>query len=91
MKRKAYVLEPPPSAISSPTGVGDEVRPKMSEKRKVPLTGNSDTTSTLKGIDFKEKSSLLLGQVDEDELTKQVKTVRLEAASKVMAYSPYNL
>uniref|UniRef100_M4BEC4 Beta-Casp domain-containing protein n=1 Tax=Hyaloperonospora arabidopsidis (strain Emoy2) TaxID=559515 RepID=M4BEC4_HYAAE len=74
VKRKAYVLEPPPSAISSPTGVGDEVRPKMSEKRKVPLTGNSDTTSTLKGIDFKEKSSLLLGQVDEDELTKQVKT-----------------
>ena len=81
MKRKSYVLEPSASAISLPAGSSDELKPKVSEKRKALSTASSDSACTLKEIDFKETSSLLLGQVDEDELTRQVKMVRYKAAS----------
>jgi hypothetical protein len=81
VKRKTFVLEPPPVAptvLSSSDG-NDDSKPKSSGKRKASAISDSGTSSSLQSIDYKEKSNLLLGQVDEDKLMKQVKTVRLDS------------
>ncbi|GMF30649.1 unnamed protein product [Phytophthora fragariaefolia] len=77
VKRKAFVLEPCPIAptTASSSDLNDDSKPKGTGKRKTPSFSEADTTSTLQGTNFKEKSNLLLGQVDEDKLMKQVKTV----------------
>ncbi|KAL4099647.1 hypothetical protein PRIC1_007447 [Phytophthora ramorum] len=76
VKRKAFVLEPPPvaSAVPPSSEGNDDFKPKSAGKRKASAIAESDASSNLHSIDYKEKSSLLLGQVDEDKLMKQVKT-----------------
>ncbi|RQM16122.1 hypothetical protein DD237_004336 [Peronospora effusa] len=78
VKRKAFVLEPFPTALVTPptTFMSTGLKPKGSSKRKASLHTDSDSSSTLQSINYQDKSSLLLGQVDEDELKKQVKAVR---------------
>lgn len=78
MKRKTFVLEPFPTALITPptSFMRTGLKPKGSSKRKASLITDSDSSSTLQSINYQEKSSLCLGQVDEDKLTKQVKTVR---------------
>ncbi|CAH0487839.1 unnamed protein product [Peronospora farinosa] len=75
VKRKAFVLEPFPTALVTPptTFMSTGLKPKGSSKRKASLITDSDSSSTLQSINYQDKSSLLLGQVDEDKLTKQVK------------------
>ncbi|RLN69320.1 hypothetical protein BBJ29_000225 [Phytophthora kernoviae] len=77
VKRKTFVLEPAAatsSAVSPSIDVSDDSKLKSSGKRKLASMTDSDANSAIQSIDFKEKSSLLLGQVDEEKLMKQVKT-----------------
>lgn len=78
VKRKAFVLEPALSSPAEPSTVAaiDEVKSKTSGKRKLSSMSDSDA---IPSIDYSEKSSLLLGQVDEEKLMKQVKTHDPEA------------
>lgn len=89
VKRKAFVLEaPPPVANQVSSGyqqqnVAIEASSKASSKRKAgALTSTlSPSGSTINGsssqrIEYREKSAILLGQVDEDKLEKQIKAVR---------------
>ncbi|KAF1777760.1 P-loop containing nucleoside triphosphate hydrolase [Phytophthora cactorum] len=70
VKRKAFVLEPPVDPVNDASNL------KPTGKRKASSISD-DTNSTLQSIVYKEKTNLLMGQVDEDKLEKQVKTVRL--------------
>ncbi|KAI9911294.1 hypothetical protein PsorP6_009050 [Peronosclerospora sorghi] len=74
-KRKDFVLELQPSARAVPpsSDVNDESRVKGSGKRKAWAIADSET-NILESIECKETSGLLLGHVDEEKLTKQVKT-----------------
>lgn len=85
VKRTAFVLEPSPVAPTVPTSsdMTDDSKLKGSGKRKASAISDADTSSTLQSIDYKEKSNLLLGQVDEDRLMKQVKTVRNLVSSPI--------
>ncbi|KAE8906129.1 hypothetical protein PF005_g372 [Phytophthora fragariae] len=76
VKRKAFVLGPSLvfPAIPSSSDVSDESKLKGTGKRKASSISDADASSTPQSIDYKEKSNLLLGQVDEDRLMKQVKT-----------------
>ncbi|CAH0481009.1 unnamed protein product [Peronospora belbahrii] len=76
VKRKAFVLEPFPMAPVTPPSslTSNESKPKGSGKRKVSTNMDSISSGTLQSFNYEQKSSFLLGQVDEDKLTKQVKT-----------------
>ncbi|KAG7402067.1 Integrator complex subunit 9 [Phytophthora boehmeriae] len=77
VKRKTFVLEAAAAASStvcSSIDVSDDSKLKGSGKRKLASMTDSDVICESHSIDFKEKSSLLLGQVDEEKLMKQVKT-----------------
>ncbi|KAG1711770.1 hypothetical protein DVH05_009013 [Phytophthora capsici] len=76
VKRKTFVLEPSPSAFVTPSSsdVSEDIKIKGTGKRKASSLSDAETNSTLQSIDYKEKSNLLLGRVDEDKLMKQVKT-----------------
>ena len=78
VEQKAFVLAPFPTALVTPSSsfMSTGSKPKVSGKRKASLITDSDSSSTLQSINYQETSSLLLGQVDEDKLTKQVKTVQ---------------
>ncbi|KAG6972683.1 hypothetical protein JG687_00001333 [Phytophthora cactorum] len=67
VKRKAFVLEPPVDPVNDASNL------KPTGKRKASSISD-DTNSTLQSIVYKEKTNLLMGQVDEDKLEKQVKT-----------------
>ncbi|ETI34316.1 hypothetical protein F443_19177 [Phytophthora nicotianae P1569] len=71
VKRKAFVLEPPVDPVTP--DVNDE-KLKSTGKRKASSISEGDSNNALQSIVYKEKSNLLMGQVDEDKLEKQVKT-----------------
>ncbi|TYZ61070.1 hypothetical protein PybrP1_001535 [[Pythium] brassicae (nom. inval.)] len=77
VKRKAFVLEALPSAVVSPRTADEEQAKPSAGKRKT--NASSATLSPpavaigAQRVDYREKSAILLGQVDEDKLEKQVK------------------
>lgn len=74
VKRKAFVLEAPGSSdadVSAAVG-GAKAATPASSKRKP----SDATVSLLPIVEYREKSAMLLGQVDEDKLERQVKAVR---------------
>lgn len=85
VKRKAFVLEAPPvPSASASTQVGADGKVlKLAGKRKSsssnPSMSPAATAINPQRVEYREKSSILLGQVDEDKLEKQVKTVRVSS------------
>ncbi|TDH68875.1 hypothetical protein CCR75_005556 [Bremia lactucae] len=76
VKRKAFVLEPLKNTERANVGplLHEDVKPKGSGKRKAALNPDDTIQSSLQSIvTTSETSSLLLGQVDEEKLEKQVK------------------
>lgn len=83
VKRKAFVLEPSPndpetSDQDARLVISPEFKAKIPGKRKVAAASAPITTHPL---EYRERSSMLLGQVDEDKLMKQIKAVRLSMPS----------
>lgn len=83
VKRKAFVLEPPPNDPETPDQdarviISPETKAKLPGKRKVASVSAPITTHPL---EYRERSSMLLGQVDEDKLMKQIKAVRISKLS----------
>jgi hypothetical protein len=82
VKRKAFVLETSPAvpAYSSTQPGADHKFMKTASKRKPntfnPSISPATAASNTHRIEYREKSAILLGQVDEDKLEKQVKTVQ---------------
>lgn len=89
VKRKAFVLEAPQAVNQTSVGYQQQngaadSASKASGKRKAGAsnpTTMSPSGSIINGgssqrVEYREKSAILLGQVDEDKLERQVKAVR---------------
>lgn len=94
VKRKAFVLEAPQVAVNQ-VSLGSfqqygaaEATSKAPGKRKVGASnptmspsGSAINGSSSQRVEYREKSAILLGQVDEDKLERQVKAVRSFAST----------
>lgn len=94
VKRKAFVLEAPSQVAVNQVSAGSqqygaaEATSKASGKRKAGASNSTMSPSGLainggssQRVEYRDKSAILLGQVDEDKLERQVKAVRSFAST----------